>query len=66
METAITTVTTSKDITGLDANLLAGQCAPSTIAMYQRDAAAELAYRVGHAGLEACGFVCVLRAARPL
>ena len=44
METAITTVTTSKDITGLDANLLAGQCAPSTIAMYQRDAAAYLAW----------------------
>ena len=45
MNTTIATITpTSKAITDLDANLLAGQCAPSTIAMYQRDAAAYLAW----------------------
>ena len=45
METTITTVTTTAPTSkALDATLLAGQCAPSTIAMYQRDAAAYLAW----------------------
>lgn len=43
MSTDLTIIETTAPAT-LDANLLAGQCAPSTIAMYQRDAAAYLAW----------------------
>ena len=43
--TAVTTTSTPKAaMTDLDATLLAGQCAPSTISMYQRDAAAYIAW----------------------
>ncbi|MBK7204431.1 phage integrase N-terminal SAM-like domain-containing protein, partial [Candidatus Amarolinea dominans] len=42
--TTDTTTTPKAAMTDLDAALLAGQCAPSTISMYQRDAAAYIAW----------------------